>query len=314
MALFSKPTARALSILDLLMANPNQSFGLTEMTRKLNLNKATCHAILSTMSTYGFLIQDSKSKCYRLGPSIVAAGHAAFSQFPVLEYARPELEKLTHELGMGCSAVGRTNSHLVLLAHYKAPAPIESPFQMGLRLPNIAPLGTCFIAWSPAKELQQWLSQAHESIGSYNEKLDQSLRISVIGVNTRGFEVTLNTAAENTLIDGLFELHEAWDMDKLEAITNSYQQALCNNHYHLDKIDPNATYSVSNISVPVFGYSPNPELVFTVGSIQQDLTGAQIEDIAKRLKEASLRVTRSARNTSPSLDQFSNTVADSVET
>ncbi|MCB1845390.1 MAG: hypothetical protein KDI09_20650, partial [Halioglobus sp.] len=27
------------------MANPHQAFGLTEMTRRLNLNKATCHAI-----------------------------------------------------------------------------------------------------------------------------------------------------------------------------------------------------------------------------------------------------------------------------
>ena len=38
MALFSQPTARALAILDLLMANPHQAFGLTEMTRRLNLH------------------------------------------------------------------------------------------------------------------------------------------------------------------------------------------------------------------------------------------------------------------------------------
>ena len=39
MALFSRPTARVLAILDLLMANPSQGFGLTEMTRRLGLNK-----------------------------------------------------------------------------------------------------------------------------------------------------------------------------------------------------------------------------------------------------------------------------------
>ena len=80
MALFSQPTARALAILDLLMANPDQAFGLTEMTRRLNLNKATCHAILTTMSTYGFLVQHPKTKAYRLGPSIIAAGNAAFAR------------------------------------------------------------------------------------------------------------------------------------------------------------------------------------------------------------------------------------------
>ena len=39
MALFSKPTARALAILDLLTSNPQEAFGLTEITRKLGLNR-----------------------------------------------------------------------------------------------------------------------------------------------------------------------------------------------------------------------------------------------------------------------------------
>ncbi|WP_101757125.1 IclR family transcriptional regulator [Oceanicoccus sp. KOV_DT_Chl] len=299
MALFSKPTARALAIIDLLMANPHQSFGLTDITRRLNLNKATCHAILTTMSTYGFLVQDSKSKAYRLGPSIAAAGHAAFAQFPVLEYARPELEKLTSELGMGCGAIGRSGSHIVLLAHYRTSAPFESPFQMGLRLPNIAPLGACFIAWSPANQLQQWLDRSHNSRGEYHEKFDQSLRISVIAIHSRGFEVTLKTSAEATLGKSLAVLNENWSLDTLEKATNTYQQTLCDEPYHLDRIDPKRSYDVCNISVPVFGYSRTPELTFTVGSITQALTGAEILDIAERLKEASLRVTKAARETTP---------------
>lgn len=299
MPLFSKPTARALSILDLLMANPYQSFGLTDMTRKLNLNKATCHAILTTMSNYGFLVQDPKSKAYRLGPSIVAAGHSAFAQFPVLEYARPELEALTAELGMGCGAIGRTNRHIVLLAHYKAPAPFDSPFQTGLRLPNIAPLGTCFIAWSPAKQLQEWLTQAHESQGGYSEKLDQALRISVIGVNARGYEVTLKTKAEEILTSQIAQLNEDWNLDTLERFTAEYQQTLCKERYHLDRLDPKATYSVCNISVPIFGYNQHPDLSFTVGSIHRDLRGSEIEHIAEQLKEASVRVTKAAYNSGP---------------
>jgi DNA-binding IclR family transcriptional regulator len=299
MALFSKPTARALAIIDLLMANPHQAFGLTELTRRLRLNKATCHAILTTMATYGFLVQDPKNKAYRLGPSIAAAGHAAFAQFPALEYARPELEKLTSELGIGCGAIGRSGINLVLLAHYKTSVPFDSPFQTGLRLPNIAPIGACFIAWSPAKQLQHWLDQAHQSQGEYHEKFDQSLRISVIAIHSRGFEVTLKTAAEATLGKNLVEINHNWDLETLEKSTQEYQQTLCREPYHLDRIDPKAHYDVCNISVPVFGYSRIPELTFSVGSIQQSLKGSEIEDIAKRLKEASLRVTQAARNSVP---------------
>ena len=196
MALFSQPTARALAILDLLMANPQQAFGLTEMTRRLNLNKATCHAILTTMANYGFLVQHPKTKAYRLGPSIIAAGNAAFAQFPVLEYARPELEGLNSDLNLGFAVTARSKLHQVLLALYGNATPLMDSFQLGLRLPNAAPVAACFTAFSPAKQLEAWLTRAHESRGGYNERLDQKLRVSVIAIRARGYEVTLKTRAE----------------------------------------------------------------------------------------------------------------------
>lgn len=299
MALFSKPTARALSILDLLMANPQQAFGLTEMTRRLGLNKATCHAILSTMANYGFLVQDPRNRAYRLGPSIVAAGKAAFAQFPVLEHARPELEKLTTELRTGCGAIGQTAKHIVLLAQYGSSSPLHSPYQHGLRLPNVAPLGACFIAWSPAKQLEAWLAAAQSQLASHDEKLDQRLRLSVIAIRARGFDVTLKTQAEDNLAEGLRKLQDSWSLETLDEIAQRYQRELCREPYHLDRIDPRTHYSVCNISVPVFGNSQQPALNFTVGNIQQDLNGREIIEIAHCLEQAAQRVTLAARNSAP---------------
>ena len=92
------------------------------------------------MSNYGFLVQHPKTKAYRLGPSIIAAGHAAFAQFPVLEYARPELESLQNELNIGFAVTGRSKMHMVLLALYGQSASVKNSFQLGLRLPNTAPV------------------------------------------------------------------------------------------------------------------------------------------------------------------------------
>lgn len=295
MALFSKPTARALAILDLLTANPQESYGLTEVTRKLGLNKATCHAILTTMAHYGFLVQDPRSKAYRLGPNIVAAGNAAFAQFPILEYARPELEVLSQSLGLGCGAAGRSGSHLVLLAHYGHSNPMLSPFQLGMRLPYMAPLGASFIAWSPAKQLETWLATGEQRLGeSLDDKLDQRLRISVIAIRARGFEVTLKTAAEENLQHGLENIEGTWNLEALEHVTREYQTGLLNSHYHLDRIDPGTRYPVCNITVPVLGYDQLPELIFSVGSIQRDLSGAEILEIAEQLKAAAERARQSA--------------------
>lgn len=303
MGLFSKPTARALSILELLMANPQHAFGLTEMTRRLGLNKATCHSILSTMARYGFLVQDPRSRAYRLGPSIVAAGKAAFAQFPILEHARPELEALTSELKIGCGAVGRTARHIVLLTQYGSSSPLDSPYQLGLRLPNMAPIGACFIAWSPAPQLEAWLAAGHEQLGGLDDRLDQRLRLSVVAIRARGFDVTLRTRAEDHLAEGLARLQEHWSAEELESIVHRYQRELCSETYRLDRIDPRGHYSVCNISVPVFGDREEPALNFTAGNISQDLRGSDIIDIAHRLEQSAQRVATAARKSVPMLDR-----------
>lgn len=294
MALFSQPTARALAILDLLMANPHQAFGLTEMTRRLNLNKATCHAILTTMATYGYLVQHPKTKAYRLGPSIIAAGHAAFSEFPVLEYARPELETLEEELDLGFGVLGRSKAHVVLLALYGAAAQHTDSFQLGLRLPNIAPLGAAFIAWSSAVQLETWLDNGHKAIGKYHEKLDQRMRMSVISIRARGYEVTLRTKAEDDFFEGLKNAQTAWNLEELKELSVRYQQGLCNEHFHLDRIAPNASYEISNITVPVFALKNLPALCFAAGSLREKFLGAEVIEIAERMRRAAQNVTKIA--------------------
>jgi DNA-binding IclR family transcriptional regulator len=290
-ALFSQPTARALAILDLLMANPQQSFGLTEMTRRLNLNKATCHAILTTMATYGFLVQHPKTKAYRLGPSIIAAGNAAFAQFPVLEYARPELESLQNDMDIGFAVTGRSKLHQVLLALYGRASPLIETFQLGLRLPNTAPVAACYTAFSPANQLEAWLTRAHDSRGGYNENLDQKLRVSLISIRARGYEVTLKTHAEAELVKELARIHNSWSLTELDEATAKYQHDLCDERFHLDRIDPKTRYDVSTISVPVFVYKEVPVMCFVAGSIDKPISGGQIEEIAQRIKESASRVT-----------------------
>jgi DNA-binding IclR family transcriptional regulator len=163
-----------------------------------------------------------------------------------------------------------------------------------LRLPNIAPVAACFTAFSPANELEAWLSRAHESRGGYHERLDQKLRVSLISIRARGFEVTLKTHAEAALWEDLASIHHAWSLTALEDATGRYQRDLCDEHYHLDRIDPKARYDVSTISVPIFVYGEVPVMCFVAGSIDQQVTGAQIEEIAARMQASADRVTRLA--------------------
>lgn len=295
--MFSKPTARVLAILDLFMSHPSKTFGLTELTRILGLNKATCHAILSTMARYGFLAQDPRSKAYRLGPSIAAAGIAAFAQFPVLEFARPELESLGREHKLGFGVLGRSGEQLVLLANYGIPQPLSFPYQQGLRLPAIAPLGACFIAWSPASKLEQWLKAAQSHREEWDPELDQRLRISVIGIRARGFEVTLATDAERHFEQELAKPKENWSLEEVADHARRYREQLCDSPYHLDRIEQGQRYQIANIAVPVFGDGDEPALVISAGSIGKPISADDILAIAERLQTAAERITAAARAT-----------------
>jgi DNA-binding IclR family transcriptional regulator len=160
-----------------------------------------------------------------------------------------------------------------------------------LRLPNTAPVAACFTAFSDAKYLEAWLTRAHESRGAYNEKLDQKLRVSLIAIRARGYEVSLKTQTEMALRAELTRIHNSWSLLELDEAANQYQHDLCDEHYHLDRIDPKARYDVSTITVPVFAYKELPVMCFVAGSLDKAITGAQIEDIAARMKESADRVT-----------------------
>ena len=96
------------------------------------------------------------------------------------------------------------------------------------------------------------------------------------------------------LMRELRRIHNAWSLTALEEAANQFQHDLCDEFYHLDRIDPKARYDVSTISVPVFVYKEVPVMCFVAGSFDKPISGAQIEDIASRMKESADRVTRLA--------------------
>ena len=164
------------------------------------------------------------------------------------------------------------------------------------RVPVVA---ACFTAFSPAKELEAWLTRGHESRGGYNEKLDQKLRVSLIAIRARGYEVTLKTRAEEELTRELGRIHNSWSLTELEDVADRYQRDLCDEYFHLDRIDPRARYEVSTISVPVFVYKEVPVMCFVAGSFDNPVPGAKIEEVAARMKESADRVTRLASGREP---------------
>jgi DNA-binding IclR family transcriptional regulator len=296
-ALFSKPTARALAILDFMAAHPDRAFGLSDLSRRLQLNKTTCLSILTTLTHSGFLLQDPESRAYRLGPSLAAAGAAAAAQFPALQEIRDEVMALCATLNVGGVAMARAQDQVVVLARLSHPDPVNDLVQPGLRVPFAAPFGCALIAWSTRSQLDEWFERARAEDGA-SRRLDRAHRErtlhSIALIRSRGFEVTLHTTAERNLYDALRTLRRQPDASGLKALARNFAVELRRERYHLDDIRRDQRYPVSTIAAPVFDTRPHPELQLLIGGFRWETSGSELLAAADRLLGLARRVSEAS--------------------
>src|SRR3981189_670142 len=100
----SAPTQRVVQVLDFFVEQRGKRFGLSELARELGLAKPTCLGILTELSAGGYLVRDTHTLTYGLGPALIAAGRVAQDSFAISAIARNELEKLTAESRTTCPA------------------------------------------------------------------------------------------------------------------------------------------------------------------------------------------------------------------
>ena len=71
---------RTVALLDFLAAHPDERFGLSDLARRLDINKATAHALTAALTNAGYLLRHPVDKRYSLGPALIAIGNAAASR------------------------------------------------------------------------------------------------------------------------------------------------------------------------------------------------------------------------------------------
>lgn len=84
---------RALELLESFSAE-RQEIGLSELSRKLTLPKATTLRIARTLEKKGYLYQDSKSSMYRLGARVLPLGQVFLKDLNYCEVALPYMQAL----------------------------------------------------------------------------------------------------------------------------------------------------------------------------------------------------------------------------
>jgi DNA-binding IclR family transcriptional regulator len=294
MARPSPQTERVVDLVDLLASRPDDALSLSEISSSLGVNKATCHAMLATLTRAGWLLRHPTRKTYRLGPTLASVGRIAAADIPALEFARPTIVELSHELGLVCLALAPSDDHLTVLDEV-GPAPVVRAFRIGEQVPVRPPFGAGFVAWSEPGTRDRWLDQAAGD-GAGRSSCERALEAA----RRRGFAVELVTEPEARLRAMVADLGESLsgasadrpDTTRMRALLEQLVSEPVGEEPFLPiELESDECYRVSTIGAPVFDAHGRVALVLVLVSSGIPVAGKRVEAIGRRLAGAADAVT-----------------------
>ncbi|MGH7425855.1 MAG: IclR family transcriptional regulator, partial [Candidatus Methylomirabilales bacterium] len=127
----------AVRILMFLKDRNHRPWGVSELSRSLQLNKSTCLNILRALARHGLLTYDGGTKKYGLGSALIALGGAASVAASRAEVAKPFLQDLFGELGLTCLLGQRFQEQVIIVDRVEA----QDAFRITIPIGQALPLG-----------------------------------------------------------------------------------------------------------------------------------------------------------------------------
>ena len=281
---------RTVAVLTLLAAHPDTAFSLSELCRRLDINKATAHAMLTALSDSGFLLRNPRDKSYTLGPALIALGSAAAARrLELVEFARSPMGQLAADTNLQCVVSSAMGEEIVFLAVAGEVVPFGPHVRVGQRIPLAPPIGTVFTAWSLPDEVDAWLDR---TVGRplTAEELER-YRNGVRAVRRRGYSVGLEPDVLGAGLGQSLDDHEAGP-----ALIGE----LPHTSYLMDDFGT-GTHRIGHLAAPVFGPDERVAMVLTLYGFTRQLTGADVAQLAAKLTAATREITFAVRGRHPDL-------------
>lgn len=281
---------RTVAVLNLLAAHPDTAFSLSELCRRLDINKATAHAMLTALSESGFLLRNPRDKSYTLGPALIALGSAAAARrLELVEFARAPMHQLAAESNLQCVVSSAMGEEIVFLAVAGEVIPFGPHVRVGQRIPLAPPIGTVFMAWSLPDEVDAWLRR---TVGRplAPEELER-YRNGVRAVRRRGYSVGLEPDVLGVRLGQSLDDHEA-----VPALISE----LSHTSYLMDDFGT-GTHRIGHLAAPVFGPDERVAMVLTLYGFTKPQTGADVAKLAAKLTATTREITFAVRGRHPDL-------------
>lgn len=281
--------SRAIALLEFLASRRGEAFTLSELVRRLDINKSTLHTILVTLEGAGYVARHPIDKSFTLGPALVALGEAAATapSVDITQHARDEMRSLADEFGVQCMAGKVVGSDILLVAHAGRREPLGQHLAVGQRLPFVPPLGTVFVAWSPPDVIDAWLRRLGPN--TTDDELARYHR-AITAVRARGFSIGLEADARR-------ELGRAVAVRDLDV--DHIVEELGHQDYILDELEGAVSYRLSIVAAPVFGADGEVAMAIGLVGFARPLDSEALLRVGARVRAAGQAITRSIHGRPP---------------
>lgn len=220
----------------------------------------------------------------RLVPrSLAAAAGDLAAHLPVVDLARPEMERLAAALGTECVATGVTGDELVFLASAGRPRGDATPTWVGRRVPFAPPIAAVLLAWADASATAAWVTGlADQATGDILELL--------ASVRRRGYSVGLRHQTHESLTTSVALLAETPEDAQLRAQARRQVEGL-GTRFELTDPAPGGVYDVGRISAPVFDAAGRAVLALNLHGLPPAASAEQVQAWAGALVDGADLVT-----------------------
>lgn len=188
----------AVRILKFLKDRNHRPWGVSELSRPLQLNKSTCFNILKSLARHGLVAYDEGTKKYGLGSGLIELGGAASTATSRATVARPFLQDLFDELKLTCLLGQRFQDQVIIVDRVEALDPFRITIPVGQALPvGQGALGRCFLAYLPEADLDHlWSHGALEQADSHRGEPVAQILKALGKVRHQGFAESFGEIAK----------------------------------------------------------------------------------------------------------------------
>jgi len=237
----SPPTERVIAVMQLLTGAHDRVHSLTEIARDLGISKATCHAILATLTTHGWAVRDGPTAGYCSGPAFAAMARPIGSRI-----FRPQLNGLAESTGTPVFLARRDGTNVVVIDSVgESPAGVR--LEAGFRLPLTAPFGRDYIAWAGAKVQHTWIQSVEQPSPALRARIDAVLEET----RNRGYVIERLSAEYTRVYSALRTLDALGEPDAITVRLAGALAELSTVDYLPDELLGDSSHPVATISAPI---------------------------------------------------------------